>query len=108
MLVRKPVAAANEDFPQRRIRRRHHDLPLVSLSGLRGRALPPLRGKGCRRLAHPGAVLMRLAPGGKPVAVAGAIAGEHLLELVPVDGTVTPMPVLVLLQLGIGNGEAEI
>src|SRR6476660_3554258 len=46
--------------------------------------LPALLGIGLRRLAHPRAFVMRLAPRRKPVAVAGAVAGKHLLEFGPV------------------------
>src|ERR1700682_1371440 len=39
---------------------------------------------GLRGLAPPRALVMRLAPRGEPIAVARAVAGEHLLEFVPV------------------------
>src|SRR6266566_2278176 len=48
-------------------------------------------GIGLRRLAHPCAFVMRLAPRRQPLAVARAIAGEHRIELVPVDHAVHPM-----------------
>src|ERR1700761_5577139 len=48
------------------------------------------------RFAHPGALIMRLAPRRHPVAVAGAVAGKHLLELAPVDLAVTPVPLRIL------------
>src|SRR6476659_357101 len=55
------------------------------LGCLEGRPLPTLFGISQRGIAHPGAVVMRLAPRGETIAVAGAVACEHLLELVPVD-----------------------
>src|SRR5712664_2938112 len=50
---------------------------------------------GLRRLADPRAFVVRLAPRRQPVAVARAIAGEHLIEFVPVDRAVFPMPGLI-------------
>src|SRR5215472_17394418 len=44
---------------------------------------PALLRVGGGRLTHPGAFVMRLAPRRDPVAVARAVAGEHLLELAP-------------------------
>src|SRR5882724_1275789 len=58
---------------------------------LRVLALLALLGIGQRRLAHPGAVVMRLAPRRQPVAVAGAVAGKHLIEFFPVDRAVFPI-----------------
>src|SRR6266446_10455239 len=73
-------------------------LPLLALFGI-----------GLRGLAHPGAFLMRLAPRRKPVAVARTVAGQHLLEFVPVDFAVFPVPRrLVLLHAGIGNRKPQI
>src|SRR5262245_55265152 len=45
----------------------------------------PLRGEGGCGLAHPAAVLVRAAPRLEALAVARAVAGEHQLELGPVD-----------------------
>src|SRR3954469_17973425 len=59
--------------------------------GLRMLALLALFGVSQRRLAHPGAVVMRLAPRRQPVAVAGAVAGEHLIEFFPIDRAVFPV-----------------
>src|SRR5258708_7219709 len=76
--------------------------------GLRGLTLRALCGiSGCR-LAHPGTIVMRLAARGDAVPVAGADAGQHLLEFGPVDLAVAPVPVGILRHAGIGNGEAEI
>src|SRR5258707_11496675 len=58
---------------------------------LRVRALLALFGIGQRRVTHPGTVVMRLAPRRQPVAVAGAVAGQHLIELFPVDCAVFPI-----------------
>src|SRR5689334_18757809 len=81
---------------------------LISLfRGLRVCALFALLCIGQRRLAHPGAVVMRLAPRRQPVAVAGAVAGEHLIEFLPVDRAVFPVTVGVLLHAGIGNRQAQ-
>src|SRR5229473_2435791 len=65
-------------------------------------------GIGLRRLAHPRAFVMRLAPRRQPVAVARTVAGEHLIEFVPVDRAVHPVAGLVLLHAGIGNRQPEI
>src|SRR5450755_2918715 len=51
---------------------------------LRGLPVPALVGIGLRRLTHPGAVVMRLASRRQPVAIAGAVADQHLLEFVPI------------------------
>src|SRR5580693_8363576 len=48
--------------------------------GLRGLSVPAFFGISLRRLAHPGAFVMRLAPRRQPVAVAGSVACQHLLE----------------------------
>src|SRR6201999_564268 len=58
--------------------------------GLRVLAVAALFGVGSRRLARPGAFVMRLAPRRDPVAIARAVAGEHLPEFVPVDLAVAP------------------
>ena len=50
---------------------------------------------------------MRLAPRREPIAVARAVAGEHLIELGPVDRAVAPVPFRVLRHAGIGNGQPE-
>src|SRR6059058_941664 len=64
----------------------------ISLLGrLQGRPLPALLGIGHRRLAHPGAVLMRLAPCREAIAVAGTVACQHLLEFFPIDRAVFPV-----------------
>src|ERR1700728_2427802 len=60
-----------------------------------------LRRISLRRLAHPGAFLMRLAPRRQAIAVARAIARKHLVELFPVDRAVLPMSGFVLLHAGI-------
>src|SRR5215475_8532336 len=54
---------------------------VISLLGsLRGLAMLALRSIAGCRLAHPGAFVMRLAARGDAIAVAGAVAGKHLLE----------------------------
>src|SRR5471030_281542 len=64
-------------------------------------------GKCC--LAHPRAFVMRLAPRRQTVAVTRTIAGEHLVELFPVDRAVFPgARRLILLHAGIWNGQAEV
>ena len=55
-------------------------------------ALPPLLGMGERRLAHPGAVRVRIAPLLHALPVARAVAGDHALELGPVDLAEFPVP----------------
>src|SRR5262252_8428186 len=55
------------------------------LRSLRGLAVLAFRRIASCRLAHPRAVVMRLAARGDAVAVAGAVAGEHLLEFGSVD-----------------------
>src|SRR5438477_173218 len=83
MFVRQPVAATNEDFPQRCVRRSHHDLHQLSRLAA---ALRLLRFVGIclRRLAHPRAVVVGFSPRRHSIAVARAIAGKHLLEFVPI------------------------
>src|ERR1700712_4778583 len=51
----------------------------------RGLAALALLGIGKRCLAHPRAVVVRLAPRCEPVAIARAVAGQHLVEFFPVD-----------------------
>src|SRR5262249_29527922 len=82
---------------------------IASLSrGLRSRPLSSLLGIGRGGLAHPGAIVMRLAPRRQPLAIAWTVASEHLLELRPVDRAVAPMPLRILRHAGVGNGEPEI
>src|SRR5215213_4629632 len=71
-------------------------VPLSLFGGLRGLPAPAFLGIGRGGLAHPGALVMRLAPRRQPVAVARAVAGQHLLELIPVDRAVFPMPLRTL------------
>src|SRR5882724_2702859 len=59
--------------------------------GLRVLASFSLFGIGRCGLAHPGAVVVRLAPRRKSVAVAGAVAGQHLIEFFPVDRAIFPI-----------------
>src|SRR5664279_5213328 len=103
VLVRQPIAAANEDFPQWGVRRGHDGLPKTLFGGLRGLPVPAFFGVSRGGLAYPCAFVMRLAPRRQPVAVARAVARQHLLEFVPVDGAVLPMPRLVLLHAGVGD-----
>src|SRR5437773_11356866 len=56
--------------------------------GLRDRARFTLLGKSQRRFAYPGAVIMRLAPRRETIAVAGAVAGQHPIDLFPIDRAV--------------------
>src|ERR1700743_56276 len=81
---------------------------LTSLFGsLQARPSPALLGMGRRGLAHPRARFMRLAPRRQTFAVAGAVAGQHLVEFFPVDRAVLPVSRRVLLHAGIGDGEPE-
>src|SRR6185312_14792625 len=81
---------------------------MISLLGrLQRRALPALLGVSGRRLAHPGALVMRLAPRREPFAITRTVAGQHLVELGPVDRAVLPASVGVLRHAGIGNGQAQ-
>src|SRR5215207_45474 len=57
---------------------------LSSLGRLR-RFHPLLLRPGAGRLAHPAALVMRAPACLEALAVAGAVAGEHLLEFAPVD-----------------------
>ena len=49
---------------------------------------------------------MRLVAGGQALAVAGAIAGQNLLEFLPIDRPVLPCAIH-LVQCRVGEGEAE-
>src|SRR5882757_4890566 len=81
---------------------------VISLfGGLQRRALPALLGIGQCGLTDPGALVVRLAPRRQPVAVAGAVAGQHRVELAPVDRAVFPVAGFVLLHAGIGNRKPE-
>src|SRR6185295_18614439 len=73
------------------------------LCGLQGGTLLPLLGIGQRGLAHPSAIVVCLAPRRETIAVAGTVAGQHLLELLPVDRAVFPVAAGVLFHAGIGN-----
>src|SRR5258705_13191447 len=77
------------------------------LGGLQRRSLPALFGIGQRRIAHPGAVVMRLAPGRQTIAIAGAVACQHLVELLPIDRAVFPVARFVLFHAGIGNRQPQ-
>src|SRR5262245_43219785 len=77
------------------------------LCSLRELATLALLGISGRRLAHPGAVVMRLPARREALAVARAVAGQHLLELGPVDLTVAPVAVGILRHAGIGNGQPQ-
>src|SRR3974390_1710934 len=74
---------------------------------LRGLPVPALLGIGRSRLAHPRALLVRLASRRYAVAVARAVAGEHLFELGPIDLAVAPMAVGILRHAGIGNRQPQ-
>src|ERR1700755_2134162 len=50
---------------------------------LRVLTLPAFFGMVHRGLAYPGAVVVRFSPRRQPVAVAGAVAGQHLIEFFP-------------------------
>src|SRR5947209_10620241 len=72
-------------------------------------AAPAFVGIGLRRLAHPCAFIVGLAPRRQPLAIAGTVAGKYLLEFVPVDLAVLPMSGgLVPLHARIGNGQLEL
>src|SRR5580692_3092853 len=72
------------------------DLPMFSFLGVGG-----------GRFAHPGALVMGLAPRRQPVAVTGAVAGQHLIEFFPVDRAIDPVARRVLLHAAIGNREPQ-
>src|SRR5258708_36878520 len=82
MLVREAVAAAYKNFPQRRVRRGHDDLPEF-LCGLGRQSLFAFLGIGLGRLPPPGALLLRLAPPPPPVRVARPGAPRDRIEFVP-------------------------
>src|SRR3989442_8870666 len=75
--------------------------------GLRDRARFTLLGKSQRRVANPGAVVVRLAPRREAVTGAGAVAGQHPIEFFPIDRAIFPVTVFVLLHAGIGNRESQ-
>src|SRR5580704_2132123 len=70
---------------------------------LRGLSVLAFLGIGLCCLTHPGALVMGLAPRRQPLAVAGAVAGQHRIEFPPVDRAVLPMAGFVLCHAGIGN-----
>src|ERR1700684_721484 len=71
---------------------------LPEICGGLGRGLAALAffGVCLRRLGHPCAFLMRLAARRETIAIAWAIAGQHRIELAPVDRAVFPIASLVL------------
>src|SRR5579859_4585181 len=75
--------------------------------GLRELATLALLGIGGCRLAHPGAVVVRFAPRRHTIAVARAVAGEHLLEFFPIDLAVAPVTFRILRHAGIGNRQPQ-
>src|SRR5579872_121795 len=80
----------------------------ISLLGrLRGVTISTLLGISAGCFAHPRAVVMGLAARGHAVAVAGAVAGQHLLELGPVDLAVAPVPFGIPFHAGIWNGQPQ-
>src|ERR1700723_1211635 len=83
-------------------------LLMIFLSGRPRRASPLLFGVRGSRLPHPIPVLVRLLTRFQPLAVAGAIAFQHGLELTPIDGAeavvLTP---LFPAQLRIGDRQPE-
>src|ERR1700712_3265312 len=75
---------------------------VISLLGcLQRRALPALLRIGQCSLADPSALVMRLASCCEAIAVAGAVAGQHRIELAPVDRAVFPVADVVLFHAGI-------
>src|SRR4051812_44520365 len=62
------------------------------LGSRRGLPASALFRVGQRRVAYPHAFVVRLAPRREPVAIARTVAGKHLIELVPVDRAVFPVP----------------
>src|ERR1700759_3330132 len=65
---------------------------LLLFRGLRELTCFPLLGIRRRGLTHPSAVIMRLAPRREAIAIARPVAGQHLVELGPVDRAVAPVP----------------
>src|SRR3712207_8118800 len=91
---------------------RGHSL-FMSLSRGSGRLGPRagglLFGMGFRRLAHPATVLVSLHASAQPLPVAGAVAVDDPVELVPVDlPKIVVAALLVPLQVRVRHGEAEI
>src|SRR5215208_1923488 len=77
------------------------------MSGSQG-AGGALLGMGERGLADPGTLLPGVDACLQALAVAGAVAPDDLVELVPVDlAEVVVAALLVPLQLRIGDGEAQ-
>ena len=66
-----------------------------------------LGGVGTGGVADPGAVFVGAAAGVDPVLIAGAVSGEDLAELVPVDRAGDPVAV-VEVEGRVGDGEAEV
>src|SRR4051812_21594082 len=72
--------------------------PLGAFGGMRQRCL-----------AHPGAGLVSFGVHRHALAIAWPVAGEHALELGPVDLAIAPVPAcLVECELRIGEREAQI
>src|SRR6185437_10163764 len=75
--------------------------------GLRELATLTLLGIGGSPLAHPGALLVRFPARREAIAIARAVAGQHLSKLVPIDLAVAPVTFRILRHAGIGNGQPE-
>src|SRR5947207_15481335 len=76
-----------------------------------GHAAPggrPRRSRREYRVAHPPLLLEEPAAEGEPLLGFRAVAGDDVLELVPVRLGVLPDPVVALAQLGVGNLEPEL
>src|SRR4051812_6927155 len=68
-----------------------------------------LRRIGVRRIAYPLPLFIGLHARAQALTVAGAVTGDHLIELVPVDLSEIVMPALrVPFEIRVGNGQAEI
>src|SRR5205814_6880690 len=57
---------------------------------------------------HPGILLARPPPQLEPLRRLRAVAGDDMLQLVPVGLGVLPDPIVALAQLGVGDGQAEL
>src|SRR5262245_41531173 len=87
----------------------------IGVSAMRVASLLSLRRRGALlrvsqgRLAHPGAVGVRLAARLQALPIARAVAGDDALEFAPVDLAAAPVSALgVEAQLRIGEAEAQI
>src|ERR1700722_13761491 len=105
MLVRKPMLTPNKSLPQWPFR---HELLLLSLSRHRFDATLMLFRIRHRSITNPRSALVVMVSCIHPIAVARAIASQHVVKLIPLDcPEVIRLTLFVPLQLRIWKSEPK-